>query len=135
MFGKKSPTAPANYEKIDTLIGKDTVFQGSINATGTIRIDGELKGELRAKGDLVIGDSGKVEATVEARNVLIAGLLKGNIHATGRVDLSPSAKLYGDMKVKNLVIEEGAVFKGNCLMETGGTVQPSQVPREGNEPL
>jgi cytoskeletal protein CcmA (bactofilin family) len=116
-FGRKAATESVNYEKIDTLIGKDTVFQGVISATGTVRIDGEFKGEIKAKGDLVIGESGRVEATVEARNVLVAGHLSGNIAAQGKVDLAPSAKLYGDMKVKNLLIEEGAVFKGNCLME------------------
>jgi len=50
-------------------------------------------------------------------NVLVAGYLRGNIIAQGKVDLAPTAKLYGDMKVKNLLIEEGAIFKGNCLME------------------
>lgn len=117
VFGKKSGPAPVNFEKMDTILGKDTLFQGAINATGTVRIDGEYKGEIKAKGDLVIGESGRVEATVEARNVLVAGYLRGNIIAQGKVDLAPTAKLYGDMKVKNLLIEEGAVFKGNCLME------------------
>lgn len=118
MFGRKPAGEPVNYEKMDALIGKDTVFQGNIQATGTIRIDGEIKGEIKVKGDLVIGDQGKVEATVEARNVLVGGYLKGNIYASGRVDLAPTAKLFGDMRVKNLVIEEGALFKGNCQMET-----------------
>lgn len=115
MFGKKQDVI--QVDKVDTLIGKDTFFQGSINATGTVRIDGEYKGEIKAKGDLIIGDSGKVEANIDARNVLIAGLIKGNINASGKVDLAPSAKLYGDIRVKNLLIEEGAIFKGNCLME------------------
>lgn len=115
MFGKKAE--PVNFDKMDTIIGKETVFQGVISATGAIRIDGEFKGEIKVKGDLVIGESGKVEAAVEARNVLIAGYLKGNILASGKVDLSPTAKLVGDIKVKNLIIEEGAFFKGNCLME------------------
>lgn len=119
VFGKKSGPAPVNYEKMDTIIGKDSQFQGVITATGTVRIDGEYKGEIKAKGDLVIGETGRVEATVEARNVLLAGYLRGNIVAQGKVDLAPTAKLIGDMKVKNLLIEEGAVFKGNCLMERG----------------
>ncbi|MBZ4652958.1 MAG: hypothetical protein JG781_296 [Peptococcaceae bacterium] len=117
MFGKKPVETPANFEKVDTLIGKDTHFQGVITATGTVRIDGSFQGEIKTKGDLVIGESGRVEAHVEGRNVLVGGYLKGNIVASGKVDLSPSGKVFGDMKVKNLIIEEGAVFKGNCLME------------------
>jgi cytoskeletal protein CcmA (bactofilin family) len=117
MFGKKNAAEPVAYDKVDTLIGKDTVFQGQINATGTVRVDGEFKGEIKAKGDLVVGESGKIEATIEARNVLVGGIIKGNIIAMGKVDIAPTGKLYGDMKVRNLMIEEGAIFKGNCLME------------------
>ncbi|MCR4440586.1 MAG: polymer-forming cytoskeletal protein [Peptococcaceae bacterium] len=118
MFGKKGAPEPANYQKIDTLIGKETNLQGTLIAKGTIRIDGEFKGDIQVQGDLVIGETGKVETSVEARNVLIAGHLKGNIQASGLVDLAPSARLYGDIRVKNLIIEEGAIFKGNCLMES-----------------
>lgn len=114
-FSKKRISA--NIEKVDTIIGKGTSFQGTTNATGTVRIDGEYKGEIKAKGDVIIGDTGRVEATVEARNVIVAGHLRGNIQAQGKVDLSSTAKLYGDMRVKNLLIEEGAVFKGNCVMD------------------
>ena len=47
----------------------------------------------------------------------VAGHLRGNIQAQGKVDLASTAKLYGDMRVKNLLIEEGAIFKGNCIMD------------------
>lgn len=116
-FGRKRNSIPANLEKIATIIGKDTVFQGAVNATGTVRIDGEFRGEIKAKGDVIIGDTGRVEATVEARNVVVSGFLRGNIQAQGKVDLASTAKLYGDMRVKNLLIEEGAIFKGNCVMD------------------
>jgi cytoskeletal protein CcmA (bactofilin family) len=130
MFGKKSNPEPINFERIDTLIGKDTVFQGNISATGTIRVDGEYKGELKAKGDLVVGDTGKLECTVEARNVLIAGFVKGNIQTTGRVELASSARLYGDIKVNNLIIEDGALFKGNCQMEVQKTASDIENGKE-----
>lgn len=121
MFGSNKPNLQSsNPDKINTLIGKDTVFQGTITATGTIRVEGKVNGEIKTKGDLVIGETGELEASVEANNVLLAGYLKGDIHAEGKVDLAPTGKLYGDMKVKNLLIEEGATFKGNCTMELKG---------------
>lgn len=122
MFGKKAAgVEPVQFDKIDTLVGKDTTFAGTITATGTIRIDGEFRGEIKAKGDLVIGENGKVEAMIEARNVLIGGYVKGNILAAGKTELSSTARLYGDIKVKNLIIEEGAIYKGACLMDVQNT--------------
>lgn len=117
MFGRK-PANPPVTPKLDTIIGNETIFEGNIRAAGSVRVDGEFKGEVKTKGDLVIGDSGRVEATVEAANVLIAGYMKGNILAHGKVDLSSAARLYGDIEVQKLVIEEGAVFRGNCFMES-----------------
>lgn len=118
MFGKKNIEEKITIDKINTLIGKDTVFTGNISAGGTIRIDGELTGEIQTKGDVVLSEGAKVEGDVQARNMLIAGTLKGNVRAVGLVDLAQSAKLFGDLQVKKLMIEEGAVFKGNCQMET-----------------
>ncbi len=117
MFGgKKNTVEPVNFERVDTLVGKDTIFTGNIAATGAIRIDGEFSGDIKVKGDLVIGEVAKVEATVEARNVLVAGYLRGNIQASGKVDLAPNAHLFGDITVGKLIIEEGARFEGNCIM-------------------
>ncbi|MHB8157798.1 MAG: bactofilin family protein [Desulfocucumaceae bacterium] len=118
MFGKKKVEEKIDFDKIDTLIGKDTVFLGNISATGTIRIDGAVRGDIKTNGDLVVSDTGKIEADVEARNILMAGYLRGNVIAEGLVDLASTAKLFGDIQVKKLNIEEGALFKGNCLMDT-----------------
>lgn len=126
MFGRKKAAEPVAYDKVDTLVGKDTIFQGVITATGTVRVDGEFKGEIKAKGDLVVGEAGRIEASIEARNVLIGGTIKGNIIATGKVDIAPTGKLYGDMRVRNLMIEEGAVFKGNCLMDKDDSEKAKQ---------
>ncbi|MDD2401699.1 MAG: polymer-forming cytoskeletal protein [Clostridia bacterium] len=115
MFGKKR-VEEINIEKIDTLIGKGSVFSGNIEVSGTIRIDGGYKGDIKAKGDLVVGESGKIEATISARNIYIGGYIKGNIKAEEKVELASSGRLYGDIVVGKLIIEEGAVYKGNCEM-------------------
>ncbi len=135
MFSKKAGNVDnPKFEKIDTLIGKGTSFEGNIVANGTIRIDGEIKGEIKAKGDLVVGESGRVDANIEGRNILVSGKINGNIQATGKMELAASAKLYGDIRVKDLIIEQGALFKGNCVMETasevGGNVNLNKITRE-----
>jgi cytoskeletal protein CcmA (bactofilin family) len=114
---KKMKAVNINFEKMDTLIGQGTLCEGSINASGTVRIDGEFKGEIKTKGDLIIGEDGKVEAAVNSRNVYIGGSLRGDIKAEGKVELAVTGKLNGDIVVGDLLIEEGAVFNGNCKMQ------------------
>lgn len=114
MFKKKEEV---NFDKVETLLGRETAFEGVIKSSGTVRIDGKFSGQIFTQGDLVIGEEGLAKATINARNVLIAGIVEGNITAEGKVEITPTGKVIGDMNVAKLIIDEGAVFKGNCLME------------------
>jgi cytoskeletal protein CcmA (bactofilin family) len=113
MFGKKQAI---NADKMDTLIGKETSIAGKITANGTLRIDGRVDGEIISQGDVIIGEGAKVQAGIQARNILLAGELKGNVTASGRVELAASSKLEGDIQVNSLLVEEGAQFLGSCTM-------------------
>ncbi len=115
VFKKKEEVS---YDKVETLIGAGTSFQGVITAQGTIRIDGTFSGEVETQADLVVGENGVVEAKVKARNVLVAGNFTGDLEAKGKMELTQTGRVLGDIKVKNLIIEEGALFRGNCQMET-----------------
>ncbi|QJW46709.1 polymer-forming cytoskeletal protein [bacterium BFN5] len=120
MFGSKKIRSSAIGE-IETIIGKDTQLKGSVKAQGTIRIDGEFEGDIDSEQDIIIGESGRVTAKINARNVLISGVLQGNVNAAGRLELMSSGKLYGDIKANALIIGEGAVFKGvSDMIDTSG---------------
>lgn len=106
-----------SYGEIDTIIGADTVFTGKITAKGSVRIDGGLQGDITTNGDIVIGDTGRVDGNIYARNVLIAGQMKGNVVASGKLELANTARMVGDLKVSSLVIDDGAVFQGTCQMD------------------
>ncbi|MDI3533955.1 MAG: hypothetical protein PWQ82_320 [Thermosediminibacterales bacterium] len=118
MFGKKNGTAPpaVNTDKVDTVIGKGTEIKGTLNGTGVLRIDGKVEGEININGDLVIGETGKVMADINARHVTAAGEITGNISAEGKLEIISTGKVYGDINVMHLVINDGAVFEGKCEM-------------------
>ncbi|MGE5594348.1 MAG: bactofilin family protein [Betaproteobacteria bacterium] len=141
MFGKRS-SEPAQPRKVDTIIGKETRVSGRVQASGTIRVDGSIDGEIEADGDVVIGEPGRLVASIHARNVTIAGEVQGDVHAEGRLELLPTGKLYGDVKTAILAIEDGAIFKGACEMITAepqgklltGKVSPPALPEGAGEP-
>ena len=115
MFGGKKVTASFG-EQVGTIIGKDTQFKGSIQATGTIRVDGQFEGELSTTSDAIIGETGNLKAQVKAKSATIAGIVNGNMDVQDKLELLPTAKLFGDIKVGVLIIGEGATFKGACEM-------------------
>jgi cytoskeletal protein CcmA (bactofilin family) len=108
----------AGGDKVNTLIGKDTVFTGTLQVAGTLRVDGVLKGEVSVSDTIAIGPTGEVDANVKTKNAIVSGTVKGNIYATERVELQAKADISGDLTTKSLVIEQGAVFHGNCNMKT-----------------
>jgi len=62
----------------------------------------------------VIGESGVVQGKIKAENITIAGKVQGEVEANGKLELVPTGNLQGEAKMALLVVEEGAVFQGNC---------------------
>jgi cytoskeletal protein CcmA (bactofilin family) len=104
--------------KIDTIIGKETSINGTIEAKGILRVDGRITGQLNTNGDVIIAASGTVEADVRCRSISIAGTLKGNVEATGILEIEPSGRMIGDITVAKLAIGDGATFDGVCKMQS-----------------
>lgn len=114
MFKKTPIETPP--DKVNTVIGKDTCFKGSIKAKGLIRIDGEMEGEIETQGDVVIGEGGKVNLELKARHVAIAGRFEGSLEAEGKLEIKNSGIVIGSVKTYGLLIDDGAVFSGSMEM-------------------
>lgn len=102
--------------KLDTIIGQGASITGTVKTEGTLRIDGKLEGEINVAGDLIIGETGVVDANIIAQNVSVAGSVKGNIRASGKLDLLASGKISGDISVNDLAVSQGAILQGEVSM-------------------
>lgn len=122
MFGSNKPKSEKEQErlhdKVDTIVGAGTLFVGDIHVKGTLRIDGRVEGKVISSGDVVVGETGALEAEVRGRSIKLAGTLKGNAFASGTLELASTGKLYGDIEVGKVVISDGAVFQGQCKMHS-----------------
>lgn len=131
MFKKDNLETP--LDKVNTLIGKDAFFKGTITAKGFIRIDGEVEGAVSNKGDVIIGESGRLKAELKGRNITIAGYYEGTLEADGRLELKRTATAVGNFKANTLLVEDGAVLNGS--MDTKHKEQASKdlVKKDYNE--
>ncbi|MCX6826122.1 MAG: polymer-forming cytoskeletal protein [candidate division Zixibacteria bacterium] len=105
---------------MNTIIGKDTVFTGTLDVTGAIRIDGTVKGRVVCSDTVTVGTGGYVEADIEALSIVVAGKVVGNLTASEKIELQTKSDVEGDLKTKSLVVEEGAIFCGACRMKEKG---------------
>ncbi|HOW27562.1 MAG TPA: polymer-forming cytoskeletal protein [Elusimicrobiota bacterium] len=117
MFGKDAKSVDA---KLETVLGVETHFQGTIRSKGSIRVDGHVEGGISAEG-VIVGESGQVQGDMTAKTVIIGGKVTGNIVAAESLELQPRSQVFGDIRTSQLGIAEGAVFEGNCVMTTEKT--------------
>ena len=99
-----------------SLVGAGTTIEGKISTEGSIRIDGKLIGEVRAKANAAIGSAGNVEGSVTAKNISVSGRVKGTVTASEKLILESKSVMQGDIRAARLVIDEGAMFDGRCSM-------------------
>ena len=107
--------APQNPAQIN-LIAPGTELEGTLNAKDDTRVSGKLKGTLRVDGKAIIAQEGSIEGDVFAAEADVAGHLKGEITVKGRLVLKGTAKVEGTIRTSRLIVEEGAIIDGNCLM-------------------
>jgi len=113
---------------MNTIVGKGTTIEGNMEVAQSIRIDGSFKGTLKATDTLIVGTTGELkEVTVNVKNAIIGGKITGNVVASNKVTLESTSRLQGDLTAKLLVIEEGALFSGNCKSGEQMSVQKPDV--------
>jgi len=100
----------------DASIPPGTQFVGDIDTMAGLRVDGSVKGKINAGGNVTVGAEGSIEGTVSAKDVNIAGEIIGNLKSNGTVQMISGAKLVGDLSALSFAIEQGAYFKGLCLI-------------------
>ncbi|MDY0027407.1 MAG: polymer-forming cytoskeletal protein [Candidatus Humimicrobiaceae bacterium] len=107
-----------------TIIAEGVEINGNINCPGSLRIDGEVKGEIIAGKDITIGKSGIVEANVKTTNAVIAGTYKGDMVASGEVEITSTGKFIGNLTQKDalLTIAKGGLFKGGSAINSSSEV-------------
>lgn len=111
---KKTKIAPGTT---DTLIGEGSTFEGKIRSRASVRLEGEITGDLECEGDVIIGEKGIARSNVTARNVVLAGTVQGNVSARGKLTIKSTGRLSGNLSAAELSIESGGFFKGISKME------------------
>lgn len=120
----------------DTLIGEGTTFEGRIKSEASIRIEGNITGDIECLGDVIIGEHGSVKSNISARDVVLAGTVQGNVVTKGKLTITSTGSLQGNISAASFIIEEGGLFQGNSKMETktpAGTPQSGE-PEQGSKP-
>jgi cytoskeletal protein CcmA (bactofilin family) len=99
-------------ESIVSIIGPEMVVEGNCHTRGSLRVEGEVLGNISAGKGIYLGASGRVQGAIETQDAVIAGTLQGSIHAASRLELHATAQIDGDIVTRRIRIDEGASLNG-----------------------
>ena len=128
-FAKSDETKPTNPDTaspppvgamggLAAFIGEGADFEGKLTFTDRVRIEGRFQGEIQGSATLVVGPTGEIDATVEARRVEVSGSIAGDVKAEEKLVLHKTARIRGDVVAGALAIEDGARLEGRVTMGT-----------------
>jgi cytoskeletal protein CcmA (bactofilin family) len=104
-------------------------FEGTLEFSGTLRLEAQIKGNILSSQTLVLGEAAKVEGQIEGNQVIVAGRFDGVIFAKGRVEIQAKGVVTGEIHTPCLVIDPGGIFDGRCHMSaTTQTAKAVTIP-------
>jgi cytoskeletal protein CcmA (bactofilin family) len=126
-FRKQKAAVNDNHDAVvatATLIGADTTFEGNLSSDGEVRIEGILRGSVRARS-CVVAAQGVVEGDITADDVIVHGQVKGPLRAE-HVHLQTGATVEGDITSDTIAIETGARLSGAVWQTSQAEAQKAQ---------
>jgi len=111
-----------------SLIAPGTKIVGDCETDGTIRVEGQVEGTLKAGKSIVVGRSGEVVGDIITQDCVVSGRVSGNVSAESRLELQSTCDIQGEIRSRRVQLDEGARFNGQVHMEDsagGRTIKPA----------
>ncbi|MCQ2577327.1 MAG: polymer-forming cytoskeletal protein [Treponema sp.] len=100
---------------INTIIGPGSSINGDMKISGSIRIDGDLCGNLETDGNVQIGEFARIKGNITAKSIIVGGIVIGDITVKESVKLLSSSAVVGDVLARSIQLDENVVFHGHCI--------------------
>ena len=101
------------------MITQGTTLVGDVISEGDFRVEGNIKGNIKTTGRIVVGKTGVVNGSLEGEDADFEGGFKGKLKLTGKLTLRSSAHIEGEVVIGKLAVEPGATFNATCSMKGG----------------
>ena len=129
----RDPLARA-AESAPVVIGPGDRFEGLLTFRGEARVEGELRGSILAQGRLEIAGPARVEARIEADELVVAGAVRGELTARERIALLAGARVRGELRAPRLAVADGCQLEGRCEMRAPERGDANPLPESSESP-
>ena len=120
---ERERSQPDDASGTSAFLGKGSRVVGKLTFEGTVRIEGQVEGEISAQDTLIVGETAVVNAQIVGTSVVIHGRVTGDVTASKRLEIRAPGKVFGNISTASLIIHEGVVFEGQCNMGATDTAK------------
>jgi cytoskeletal protein CcmA (bactofilin family) len=119
------------------MIGPSIIIKGEVSGEEDLLIQGKVEGTIQmANNEVSIGESGQVNADIQAKVARVDGEVNGDVTAGEKVVISKSGNVRGNIVAPRVTLEDGAIFKGSIDMDPAGASYakpPQSSQKAGND--
>jgi len=106
----------SNDFSVNTIIGPGSNISGNIESGGFTRVDGNVMGDIKAKGRVVIGEKARMKSNISGTAVTVGGVVVGNVLASERIIVLATGLVMGDIITRRIQADEGCFIHGRVLV-------------------
>lgn len=125
--------APRDVGDVVSIIGPGMKVVGDCTSDGTIRVEGQVEGSVKAAKSVVIGKEGAVVGDVMTQDAIVAGRVNGSVSADSRVELQATCRIEGDIRSRKIKLDEGGQVDGQLHMGGKGGQKLSSPTKHGEK--
>ncbi len=123
------PTTPT--EAVISIVGSGMTIEGDCETDGSLRIEGTIRGDVRAGRSVVIGKDGLLEGSIYTQDAVIAGRVLGAVYAESHLELQATSQISGEIQARRMRVEDGAALQGQVAVGEGSV---KSAPKPGPAP-
>jgi cytoskeletal protein CcmA (bactofilin family) len=119
-------SAPVSLGNNASKITSGLKINGEISGSADLYIDGEVLGKLRlGNARVTVGPNGRVQADIDAREIVVDGQVDGNLKAGERAHFGSSSRVNGSVLTPRIAIDDGARLRGKVETVQAAPARPT----------
>jgi len=111
-----------------TLISRDTVVVGDIHFSGSLEVEGTVRGSIIADSGadalVRVVEKGCVEGEIRVPSVMINGSVHGDVYSSAKLELAPKGRVQGNVHYTLLEMAAGSEVNGSLTHHVDGQDAP-----------
>jgi cytoskeletal protein CcmA (bactofilin family) len=106
-----------NDREIRAFLEEGSEFEGKLNFTGVVRLNGKFVGDIDSEDTLILGETAYVEGNIRVGIAIIGGRLVGDVATKHCLEILGTGIVEGTITSTKLITHEGAQIHGQISVQ------------------